>query len=1474
MRVNHIAKRISSVLLLLCIIVVMMTPMSVSATENEYICIAVNEYHKNYLVELFKNNDDIIDYSGKQHVVELIVGSKQQLYIVSTFEHDQNVEWESSDPNVVSVSEDGSLTAIRSGTAIITANCENKSATVTVDVVNRFDLNHNKAYLSINKLCNLDIVTNGDLTDYVYYAEWVTTNESLALVGKGLVLASKTGTGEIVAYLHERGTGKQVGVAYCSIEVFPDITSVAIVNKASKLELGSTMQLNIKTIPEHQHVIWESSDETVATVDKNGLLTAVGVGTVTISAYGGVWNDNEYHKLNDVVSKVTVEIWSDATTKYNISIKNGSRGEITANKTSALAGETITVVATHSYDKNGSQIEAFGATALSVVDENGMAVTVTNEGSGIFSFVMPKSPVSVSAVYSSLYGVSCETALKTNFARNDNLVGKVTINEFVGGSFSGSITFSSPNVVLSNVSTTHGDIVKNEDGTITVVVDNDREIATDIVFSVYADAQTVSDGSHSISISGDLQMNIENSFVACTAGKYIDDAFVVDLDYVDNLLSGSTLTISSKDQIVIYGEALKYIMENYISMELMFDSGSITIPYSSLSDIEVEQGDFTVISMGHSSDVFDSEKTLGKYSLSARTYTTTGSSKNQMNMIGKVSVIVKGPDDSLLTLQTGSQTITANKNGVFELQTMAGLETFTVLIGGTGMSIGDIVSTIIIIVLIIALIVAVVFLLKRMQVVKHDTPKPNNVKQAPIEEDQIEEDVFDEQAFKTVDDILRESNLSEELEMIRNDALSEIKLEIDREIAEASISIEQVKKYETIPNLREAVGISSNDVDLNDLESKYFALSDTIRVAEDSRISATKILENESETTTDVINRETDSIRSAVSDMIKARESFAQNIDSALSMLNQLLKQKDPEKEAREKLSSAINLASDKSEQLFSPAVQEAHESLQHIDNAMRHLPTISSEFALEMNTAASYCSDLLVLDKRLTNEMSVGTSMLQPSEVYFSPEEMEYKSSEILSLVDNMTDLIHRDHNKSIQTGLSAKEEFQAWNKSEMERIAKEKEEAERVQAEGMSLLNQIKSNTQKYLKLKAGAIDAFENLSECVDNSSCDDISISNLKERIEKLEVDELDLADAMENIDLNDQHDPQITEDTILHYKGVLSTLDTLIDSADKILNECVAKTNAIVQQSLKNRLQSIQDIANAELQVVVPELNNFTETIDPDDFVTNSVIFEIKQNIEDIKAVSQKANALLNSNIVNPKDVDDVEKELNNLIVTLRKNLDTANKSMRDFQDEKENKRIAELEQLAKEKRKEEEMQIEIERQSKIRELMQRRKAAIELASLTTNHKKLVEKFEDCINLVAAEHAANMLYLNSIDSDSKTDDHLHLNGCSCALYKNANEIYASNYWEMSDSMLSQLITAIKQDIEFIVRTRNFLTGQTNHQSLPSFKVQRLPRKKLRYWQNQMESRNPYVALLAMAKVENHKLRVKHGVVAHQAKNSKR
>ncbi len=64
-------------------------------------------------------------------------------------------------------------------------------------------------------------------------------------------------------------------------------TSIVLDKSEAEVMAGSTIQLSATTNPTGQKVTWTSSDEAIATVDYNGIVTGVAEGTVTITAAAG-----------------------------------------------------------------------------------------------------------------------------------------------------------------------------------------------------------------------------------------------------------------------------------------------------------------------------------------------------------------------------------------------------------------------------------------------------------------------------------------------------------------------------------------------------------------------------------------------------------------------------------------------------------------------------------------------------------------------------------------------------------------------------------------------------------------------------------------------------------------------------------------------------------------------------------------------------------------------------------------------------------------------------------------------------------------------------------------------------------------------------------------------------------------------------------------------------------------------------------
>ena len=236
---------------------------------------------------------------------------------------DKTVTWTTSDQTVATVS-NGVVTAKKVGTATITAQAGNKTATCQITVVatdvTSVTLNKTSASLKAGETVTLTATVNpSDATDKT--VTWTTSDQTVATVSNGVVTAKKVGTATITAKAGSK-------TATCQITVVPtEVTSVTLDKTTASLKAGETVTLTTTVNPSDatdKTVTWSTSDQTIATVS-NGVVTAKKVGTATITAKAG-----------------------DKTATCQITVLATEVTSVTLDRTTASlkAGETVTLTAT------------------------------------------------------------------------------------------------------------------------------------------------------------------------------------------------------------------------------------------------------------------------------------------------------------------------------------------------------------------------------------------------------------------------------------------------------------------------------------------------------------------------------------------------------------------------------------------------------------------------------------------------------------------------------------------------------------------------------------------------------------------------------------------------------------------------------------------------------------------------------------------------------------------------------------------------------------------------------------------------------------------------------------------------------------------------------------------------------------------------------------------------------------------------
>lgn len=285
---------------------------------------------------------------------------------------DKTVTWSSSDKTVATVDANGKVTALKDGTAVLTAKVGNKTATCNLTVkevpLTGISLDKTSITLAREESQSLEVeYTPVDTTDDKAVT-WISSNENVATVKNGVVTGKSIGEATItakvgthtatcnvtvnaplegislnpmtvsllknqtsivkvtfdpvdttdskaiewtidhpeVAEITENGDsvsvkGKAQGKAVltaettsglkatCVIEVIEKaITQIKVTPEQKKLEVGDTVACNVTYLPEDttddKKVTWMSTNEDVAVVDEQGVVTAVGGGKADVIA--------------------------------------------------------------------------------------------------------------------------------------------------------------------------------------------------------------------------------------------------------------------------------------------------------------------------------------------------------------------------------------------------------------------------------------------------------------------------------------------------------------------------------------------------------------------------------------------------------------------------------------------------------------------------------------------------------------------------------------------------------------------------------------------------------------------------------------------------------------------------------------------------------------------------------------------------------------------------------------------------------------------------------------------------------------------------------------------------------------------------------------------------------------------------------------------------------------------------------------
>ena len=264
----------------------------------------------------------------------------------------QTVTWSSSNKAVASVDVNGLVTALQTGTTKITATYMAEGETYTGEIEITVQARDYKVSVEVTELdillgdtpvvkATVTDAAGKEYTDVVL--NWTSDDTNVVTVDNGTIKGIAVGTANVTVKATRNGV--EIGEATIAVTVQepteePTVTGVKVSPISTTLVLGgdkATAQLTATVEGTggafDKTVSWSSSNEAVATVDENGLVTAKAEGTATITATA---------KGNpDVKGTSTITVKPEGTVVYTVTFDTDG-GSVVAAQT-VEAGKTATV---------------------------------------------------------------------------------------------------------------------------------------------------------------------------------------------------------------------------------------------------------------------------------------------------------------------------------------------------------------------------------------------------------------------------------------------------------------------------------------------------------------------------------------------------------------------------------------------------------------------------------------------------------------------------------------------------------------------------------------------------------------------------------------------------------------------------------------------------------------------------------------------------------------------------------------------------------------------------------------------------------------------------------------------------------------------------------------------------------------------------------------------------------------------------
>ena len=331
----------------------------------------------------------------------LEVGQTQILEAIITPMNATNsaVFWASEDTSIVSVDVNGEIIGVAIGTTVVSATTEDgdfvAQAAITVvenTIVNvsGIDLNLDSTNLEFGSTLVLEETvqpSNATNTSVI----WASEDTSIVTVdANGEVFGVALGTTTVTVTTEDGNFVTQAIITVIESE-FVNVTGIIMNPDSIDLELGSSLVLNVAVQPNNatnQQVVWTSEDTSIVSVNSNGEVLGVSLGTTTVNATTvdgefvavatvKVVEKSEENNGNVVVTGISIDI-DDLVLQErdNVQINGTVLPENASNNYILWVPEDLSIV---TVDANGNvEAKRVGETVITATTvDGGFSTTIT-----------------------------------------------------------------------------------------------------------------------------------------------------------------------------------------------------------------------------------------------------------------------------------------------------------------------------------------------------------------------------------------------------------------------------------------------------------------------------------------------------------------------------------------------------------------------------------------------------------------------------------------------------------------------------------------------------------------------------------------------------------------------------------------------------------------------------------------------------------------------------------------------------------------------------------------------------------------------------------------------------------------------------------------------------------------------------------------------------------------------------------------